>query len=41
MYISKHISDEHTIKLLDLFVDLNYIYLVFEYCNRADLNKCL
>ena len=41
IFILKHINSEYTIKLLDVVVDLNYIYLVFEYCNGGDLEVCL
>jgi len=41
IYILKNIKSEYTIKFYDAIKDLNYIYLVFEYCNGGDLEKCL
>ena len=41
IYILKNINNEHTIKFIELIVDNRYIYLVFEYCNGIDLDKCL
>ena len=41
IFILRHINNEYTIKLYDMTSDLNYIYLVFEYCNGGDLQMCL
>ena len=41
IFILKNINNEYVIKLCDLIFDLNYIYLIFEYCNGLDLDKCL
>ena len=41
IYILKNINYEYVIKLIEMKMDLNYIYLVFEYCNGLDLSKCL
>ena len=41
VFILKNLDNEYTIKLYDLIIDLNYIYLVFEYCNGGDLEMCL
>jgi serine/threonine protein kinase len=41
IFILKNLDNEYTIKLHDLIIDLNYIYLVFEYCNGGDLEMCL
>jgi len=41
IFILRNINNEYTIKLYDLIMDLNYIYLVFEYCNGGDLEMCL
>ena len=41
IYILKNIKSEYTIKFYDVIMDMNYIYLVFEYCNGGDLSKCL
>ena len=41
IFILKHIENEYTIKLYELTSDLNYIYLIFEYCNGGDLKMCL
>ena len=41
IFILRNINNEYTIKLYDLVMDLNYIYLVFEYCNGGDLEMCL
>ena len=41
IFILRHINNEYTIKLYDMTSDLNYIYLVSEYCNGGDLQMCL
>ena len=41
IYILKNIDSEYTIKFYEILLDLRYIYLVFEYCNGTDLDKCL
>ena len=41
IYILKNIKSDYTIKFYEVIMDLNYIYLVFEYCNGGDLEKCL
>ena len=41
IFILKQINCEYTIKFYNLLGDLNYIYLVFEYCNGGDLEMCL
>ena len=41
IYILNHINSIYTIKLHQVISDSNFIYLVFDYCNGEDLNKCL
>lgn len=41
IFILKNINNEYAIKLYDMISDLNYIYLIFEYCNGGDLEMCL
>ena len=41
IFILKNINSEYTIKFYELMLDMNYLYLVFEYCNGGDLDKCL
>ena len=41
IFILKNVNYEYVIKLIEIKMDLNYIYLVFEYCNGLDLGKCL
>ena len=41
IFILKHINNEYTIKLYEMVSDMNYVYLVFEYCNGGDLEDCL
>ena len=41
IFILKNINNEYCVKLYDLVFDINYIYLVFEYCNGGDLEMCL
>ena len=41
IFILKQIKNEYVIKFYEYTSDLNYIYLVFEYCNGGDLNMCL
>ena len=41
IYILKNIKNENIAKFYDIAFDVNYIYLVFEFCNGLDLFKCL
>ena len=41
IFILKQIKNEYVIKFYEYTSDLNYIYLVFEYCNGGDLKMCL
>ena len=41
IFILKNINSEYTIKFYELMLDMNYLYLVFEYCNGGDIDKCL
>ena len=41
IFILKQINCEHVIKLHKIITDINFVYLIFEYCNGGDLDKCL
>ena len=41
IYILNHIKSAYTIKFYHIISDSNFIYLVFEYCNGENLEKCL
>ena len=41
IFILGNIQDEHIIKYYGMKVGMNYIYLIFEYCNGGDLQACL
>ena len=41
IFILGEIKNEYTIKFYEVKVGMNYIYLIFEYCNGGDLQSCL
>ena len=41
IFILNNIKNEHTIKFFEVKMGMNYIYLIFEYCNGGDLQNCL
>ena len=41
IFILGKIKNDHIIKFYELKKDMNYIYLIFEFCNGGDLEVCL
>ena len=41
IFILKNIKNENIIRFYEVVLDVNYIYLIFEFCNGLDLDKCL
>ena len=41
IFILGEIKNEYTIKFYEVKVGMNYIYLIFEFCNGGDLQSCL